>query len=147
MESLESILTDLQNKYTDPDVDKKTKPELKSERSQQDLPSLDIEVQPAIATSPSSLDRLLEDLRNGVTKAVEPEINVQSMPSSSSTVHHDLQQVEEHQKAKDRQIYEQKAREWLKNLDPLSGEGLWFEEFAKNYPSKLEAAIALMESK
>ncbi|WP_271253092.1 salt stress protein, Slr1339 family [Pseudanabaena sp. Chao 1811] len=145
MESLESILTDLQNKYTDPDVNKQPKSQLKSERSQQDLPSLDIEVKPL--ANPNSLDLLLEDLRNGVTKAVEAEINVQPIPSSSSAVNHDLQQVEDRQKAKDRQIYEQKAREWLKTLDPLSGEGLWFEEFAKNYPSKLEAAIALIESK
>ncbi|NMF60704.1 salt stress protein, Slr1339 family [Pseudanabaena yagii] len=145
MESLESILTDLQNKYTDPDVNKKPESQLKSERSHQDLPGLDIEVKPA--ANPSSLDRLLEDLRNGVTKAVEVEINVQPMPSSSSAVNHDLQQVEDRQKVKGRQIYEQKAREWLKMIDPLSGEGLWFEEFAKNYPSKLEAAIALIESK
>ncbi|MFN9861140.1 MAG: salt stress protein, Slr1339 family, partial [Pseudanabaena sp.] len=67
--------------------------------------------------------------------------------STSSAIKNDLQQIEESQKAKDRQIYEQKSKEWLKMLDPLSGEGLWFEEFAKNYPSKLEAAIALMESK
>jgi hypothetical protein len=145
MESLESILTDLQNKYTDPNFNEQPKSQFKSERSQQDLPSLDIEVNPAIA-NPSSLDRLLDDLRNGFTNAVEPEINVQPMPSTSA-INHDLQQVENRQKAKDRQIYEQKAREWLKMLDPLCGEGLWFEEFAKNYPSKLEAAIALMESK
>jgi len=144
MESLESILTDLQHKYTDPNVNQQSQSELQSERSQ-DLPSLDIEVKPL--ANPNSLDLLLEDLRNGVTRAVEAEINVQPIPSSSSAVNHDLQQVEDRQKAKDRQIYEQKAREWLKMIDPLSGEGLWFEEFAKNYPSKLEAAIALMESK
>jgi len=147
MESLESILTDLQNKYTDPDVNKQPKSQRKSEQSHQDLPSLDIEVKSAIAANPNSLDCLLEDLRNGVTKSVEAEINVQPIQSSSSAVNHDLQQVEDRQKAKDRQMYEQKAREWLKMIDPLSGEGLWFEEFAKNYPSKLEAAIALMESK
>jgi len=66
---------------------------------------------------------------------------------SSSAINYDLQQVENSQKAKSRQLYEQRAKEWLKMLDPLSGEGLWFEEFAKNYPSKLEAAIALIESK
>jgi hypothetical protein len=147
MESLESILTDLQNKYTDPNVNQQPKSQLKSERSQQDLPSLDIEVKPAITANPNSLDHLLDDLRNGVTKTVEPEINVLPISSTSSPIKQELQQVEDRQKAKDRQVYEQKAREWLKMLDPLCGEGLWFEEFAKNYPSKLEAAIALMESK
>lgn len=144
MESLESILTDLQHKYTDPNVNQQSQSDLQSERSQ-DLPSLDIEIKPAIA-NPSSLDRLLDDLRKGVTETVEPEINVQPMLSSSA-INYDLQQIENSQKAKSRQLYEQRAKEWLKMLDPLSGEGLWFEEFAKNYPSKLEAAIALIESK
>lgn len=33
------------------------------------------------------------------------------------------------------------AKAWLSKLDPLSTEGLWFEQFSHNYPSKLEAAI------
>ncbi|MFN5864124.1 MAG: hypothetical protein ACK451_19585, partial [Pseudanabaena sp.] len=64
MESLESILTDLQHKYTDSNVSIQPKSELKSGQSQKDLTNLDIEFKPAIANS-SSLDRLLEDLHNG----------------------------------------------------------------------------------
>jgi hypothetical protein len=33
------------------------------------------------------------------------------------------------------------AQDWLQNLDPLSTEGLWFNQFAEQYPSRLEAAI------
>jgi len=33
------------------------------------------------------------------------------------------------------------AQDWLKHLDPLSTEGLWFHQFAEQYSSKLEAAI------
>ena len=33
------------------------------------------------------------------------------------------------------------AEEWLKRLDPYSDEGIWFEEFAYSYESKLAAAI------
>jgi hypothetical protein len=40
----------------------------------------------------------------------------------------------------------QKAREWLNNLDPKSDEGLWFEEFAYAYESKLEAAIDYLKA-
>lgn len=40
---------------------------------------------------------------------------------------------------------ERTARQWLKNLDPLSGEGLWFTDFARNFSSPLEAAIAYLE--
>ncbi|HEY9809262.1 MAG TPA: hypothetical protein V6D13_07965 [Halomicronema sp.] len=57
------------------------------------------------------------------------------------------------QKLKEQQILLQQkqaltkqAEEWLKNLDPLSEEGLWFEEFAYKYPSKLEAAIEYLDA-
>lgn len=38
------------------------------------------------------------------------------------------------------------ATEWLKKLDFSSEEGLWFEEFAYSYPSKLEAAIDYLQA-
>jgi CRISPR/Cas system-associated endonuclease Cas3-HD len=40
-----------------------------------------------------------------------------------------------------RKAIEKQAEAWLKELDPVSGEGLWFERFAMNYKSRLEAAI------
>lgn len=40
-----------------------------------------------------------------------------------------------------RQALRRDAEAWLKKLDPLSGEGLWFAEFAEGYPSPLDAAI------
>jgi hypothetical protein len=43
------------------------------------------------------------------------------------------------------QLTEQ-AKEWLKRLHPKSEEGLWFEEFACNYESRLEAAIEYLEA-
>ncbi len=44
-------------------------------------------------------------------------------------------------KAKKLELLKTQAQEWLKKLEPLSPEGLWFETFAQSYPSKLEAAI------
>lgn len=38
-----------------------------------------------------------------------------------------------------------RAKSWLKQLDPLSTEGLWFERFAEGYPTKLEAAINYLQ--
>ncbi len=52
-----------------------------------------------------------------------------------------LQQQQQQKKAN----LERTARQWLKNLDPLSGEGLWFTDFARNFSSPLEAAIAYLE--
>lgn len=48
--------------------------------------------------------------------------------------------------AQQKQAFKKQAEEWLKNLDPLSEEGLWFEEFAYKYPSKLEAAIDYLQA-
>lgn len=52
-----------------------------------------------------------------------------------------LQQEQQQKKAN----LEKTARQWLKNLDPLSSEGLWFTDFARNFSSPLEAAIAYLE--
>lgn len=41
---------------------------------------------------------------------------------------------------------EKKAHEWLEQLDPYSNEGIWFQDFAKHYPSQLAAAIDYLES-
>ncbi|MGP1386037.1 MAG: salt stress protein, Slr1339 family [Thainema sp.] len=38
------------------------------------------------------------------------------------------------------------AKEWLRQLDPRSQEGLWFDEFACNYESRLEAAVEYLEA-
>jgi hypothetical protein len=38
------------------------------------------------------------------------------------------------------------AQEWLAKLSAKSEEGRWFEEFACNYESRLEAAIDYLEA-
>lgn len=38
------------------------------------------------------------------------------------------------------------AKEWLQQLNPRSQEGLWFDEFACNYESRLEAAVEYLEA-
>jgi len=49
-------------------------------------------------------------------------------------------------KQQQREALASQAKEWLKNLNPLSEEGLWFEEFAYAYPSKLDAAIDYLQA-
>ncbi len=39
-----------------------------------------------------------------------------------------------------------KAEIWLKNLDPNSDEGFWFEQFAMSYESKQEAAMEYLKA-
>jgi DNA segregation ATPase FtsK/SpoIIIE-like protein len=39
-----------------------------------------------------------------------------------------------------------KAQDWLKHLDVLSTEGIWFEQFSSRYNSRLEAAIDYLQA-
>lgn len=38
----------------------------------------------------------------------------------------------------------QAARAFLKDLDPHSQEGMWFDAMAERFPSRLEAAVAYL---
>lgn len=49
-------------------------------------------------------------------------------------------------KQQQRQALTKEAEAWLKKLNPRSAEGLWFEEFAYSYSSKLEAAIDYLQA-
>jgi hypothetical protein len=61
----------------------------------------------------------------------------------------ELEAEKKHQaklKAQQRESLKKQAKEWLDKLDPLSSEGIWFEQFAQTYPSKLDAAIDYLQS-
>jgi hypothetical protein len=49
-------------------------------------------------------------------------------------------------KQQQKQALTKDAEAWLKKLNPRSAEGLWFEEFAYSYSSKLEAAIDYLQA-
>jgi hypothetical protein len=49
-------------------------------------------------------------------------------------------------KQQQREALKKEAEAWLKKLNPRSAEGLWFEEFAYSYSSKLEAAIDYLQA-
>ena len=55
-------------------------------------------------------------------------------------------QKQELNKQRQRKQLTRQAKEWLKNLDPNSDEGFWFEQFALAYESKLEAAIDYLDA-
>ncbi len=56
------------------------------------------------------------------------------------------QQQEEERHRQQRQQFAKQAQLWLQNLEPLSTEGIWFEEFASSYPTKIEAAIDYLQA-
>ena len=148
MESLESILSDIQGKYKNPNASKQHKDEQVAEN----LPNQSSQSSnPPIAIAPNSLDSLLNDLRsnsNTYTSDYSTQVTPEAIPNYvSPAIDRDLQQVANQQNTRDQEAIAKTATEWLKKIDPLCGEGLWFEEFAKNYSSRLEAAIALLQSK
>jgi|GEM_PF-2371168 hypothetical protein len=52
------------------------------------------------------------------------------------------QRQEQERQAQEKQArLEKAAQAWLSQLEPLSGEAIWFDEFASHYPSRLAAAI------
>jgi|GEM_PF-1599758 len=55
-------------------------------------------------------------------------------------------QQEELKRQREQKALMRQAEEFLKNLDVNSDEGLWFEEFAYSYESKLEAAMDYLKA-
>ena len=58
----------------------------------------------------------------------------------------EAQQREELRERRRKEALTEKARQWLKNLNPRSEEGQWFEEFSYSYEDKLQAAIDYLEA-
>ena len=54
--------------------------------------------------------------------------------------------IREQQKQLKRKQLTRQAERWLANLDPLSDEGMWFNQLADSYPSRLEAAISYLST-
>lgn len=91
-----------------------------------------IDASPQVAPSPSS-DRLFEQLKQERQDSLKQEAQQK-------------QERLEQLKQQRRQALSVRAEEWLKTLDPNSSEGRWFEEFACNYQSQIEAAIDYLEA-
>ena len=59
---------------------------------------------------------------------------------------HQQQLAAQQQSEAIRKRRERQAKQWLKELDPLTTEGIWFTDFARNYSSLLEAVIDYLEA-
>lgn len=58
----------------------------------------------------------------------------------------DKQRLIKQREQKKQKALQEKAQNWLKQLNPKSDEGKWFEEFSYSYDSKIEAAIHYLEA-
>ncbi|MDX2256086.1 MAG: hypothetical protein NW214_11265 [Pseudanabaenaceae cyanobacterium bins.39] len=164
MDSLDALLTELHSKYANvgdkPAQDLPScqplgeKVEVSNEiangSNSQDLMQELMGELPHRQSNP--LDRLLDDLQKrgqsvtpvGDAPVAMPILGTEAADPIAIAIVQDLREVAVQQRQQERQELVNRATVWLDQVDPLSGDGLWFEEFAKSYPSRLEAAIAML---
>ncbi|MBD2653190.1 hypothetical protein H6G45_06760 [Synechocystis sp. FACHB-383] len=134
-DSIDSILADLRQKYIQ-------EPDIISNNSTID-PTLSKEQQHP------TLDKILNELKQGFKINYFPEKTDQIptiIKESPQVSNPELKNLIDRQEQQRQVIIAQKAQQWLDQLDPLSGEGIWFADLAKHYPSTLAAAIALLNN-
>jgi hypothetical protein len=156
-ESIEDILAQLKGEHTQPPAKVQQETEVKVNVPTASLDNLLAELNlTATPQRRTPLEALLQKVKQGEFTPSSFTLQIATQASSQTDyglIAHDLQQIsaeieQEHQAQRlaKRREQEQLASEWLEKLDWLSGEGIWFEKFARNYGSHLEAAIAYLFS-
>jgi len=158
-ESIEDILAELKGElngssargYAPPQAVKSVVPPEVKKTASTDLHSLLAELN--LADTPQQhtpLEALLQKVKEG---EFTPSPFTLQIATHHSVISHELHQISaeidrerQQQELAKKQEQAKLASEWLEQLDWLSGEGIWFEKFAKNYASNLEAAIAYLFS-
>lgn len=126
MDEIDKLLNSLNHSPAEP------RPAANAARSSIEDLLKQIDGSPQVAPSPSS-DRLFDELKQERQESLRQEAQQK-------------QERLEQLKQQRRQALTIRAEEWLKALDPNSSEGRWFEEFACNYRSRIEAAIDYLEA-
>ena len=150
MESIDDLLAQVKAEYQNPKIQPTKEQSLLEELNSVEYPT----VQPKAWNQPTK--SLIED---GLLAEVRAEFEEQQQAEEIKKQQRQREeQLQKEQQAKAEQIRLQQqeqqkkealtkeASEWLKNLNFRSEEGLWFEEFAYSYPSKLEAAIDYLQA-
>ncbi|MUG96160.1 hypothetical protein F7734_28990 [Scytonema sp. UIC 10036] len=127
MDSIDKLLAELKANYEQP----------KPEPSQQ-IPTRSVSI--PLSKSANSIDNLLEQVK---TEFEQKDLALE-LQRQEQLEQERIQQAEI--AAKKIEVLKKQAQDWLDKLDPYSPEGLWFEQFAETYPSKLEAAIEYLHA-
>jgi hypothetical protein len=129
----ESLLTDIKTEFQQKEV---------QQRQQQDVGAN--YHPPVLQRAPSTHRELKENFIQELQAEYQEKKKIEQEQEKKQHLAEIQQQ--ELQKQKRRQALVRQAQEWLKNLDPHSDEGFWFEQFSQSYESKLEAAIDYLEA-
>lgn len=121
--------THLQQSQTKPQTKPHTKPQIK----------------------PSSEENLLEQIQQQYQQQDQAELQRQQELQRQAEQKQQQESQQKQQRLEQLRIQrraelEKTASDWLKQLNPKSAEGRWFEEFACSYASRLEAAIDYLEA-
>jgi len=145
MESIDDILAQIKSEYQQKDNPGQPKKQSPGKREEAIAPKLPNLPPPAISGrksfSPSSPeDALLSQIQAEFTE----QDKVEELKRQEQIKEEKIRQ--EKIKQQQRQALTKEAEAWLKKLNPRSAEGLWFEEFAYSYSSKLAAAIDYLQA-
>ncbi|MBD2492853.1 salt stress protein, Slr1339 family [Nostoc sp. FACHB-280] len=132
MDSIDKLLAQIKAEY-DP-----AKP---TPTPQQPKPDI---VPPFISTPPSKSQSIIDNILADVKADIEAQAAAEELQRQQELEQERIRQ--EQIKAQQLELLQKQAKEWLDKLDPFSPEGLWFEEFAKGYPSKLAAAVEYLQT-
>ena len=140
---MDDLLAQLKAEYEEKDNPKKVEQQqpLPVKKNPQ-LPVLQTKIQGSRTTNflSRSEDKLLADIK------AEFEEEEQAAELKRQQQLQEESRRQEQIKQQQKQALKQEAEQWLKKLKPRSEEGLWFEEFAYSYPSKLDAAIDYLQA-
>lgn len=147
MESIDDLLSQIKAEYEEKDNPNPPpkQPTLKAEdiflESSTSTPPPQSSWQKSVTSAPSAAEyNLLSEVKaEFAQKEREEELKRQEKIREE-------QRRQEQIKQQQRKALAKEAEVWLKKLNPRSEEGLWFEEFAYSYSSKLEAAIDYLQA-
>ncbi|MGA9380827.1 MAG: hypothetical protein WBV73_18845 [Phormidium sp.] len=145
MESIDDLLAQIKSEYQEKDNPGQQKKQPPAKRENAIAPKLPNLPPPTTSRQKSFSASSPEDALLSQIKAefVEQD-QVQELKRQEQIKEEKTRQ--EKIKQQQRQALTKEAEAWLKKLNPRSSEGLWFEEFAYSYSSKLEAAIDYLQA-
>ncbi|MBE9213191.1 hypothetical protein IQ247_10985 [Plectonema cf. radiosum LEGE 06105] len=139
MDSIDKLLSELKAEYQKP-------ANLPTQRTEE-VEKVKLDSSPlssSFSTSPSAKKDVIDNILSQVKQDFEQKQLLQEQQKQQQLEKERIGQ--EKLKVKELEGLKKQAQEWLNKLEPLSPEGLWFESFAKNYNSQLEAAIEYLHT-
>jgi hypothetical protein len=152
MESIDDLLAQVKAEYQEDENPEQSKKQPLFKEEDLNIPPPTYQPQPPVQTwvSPAE-ESLLAQVKVELEEKERAEKLARQQQEQQENLRKEQEIKEEQQRAqlrqqRKREALTQQAQEWLKNLNPRSEEGLWFEEFSYSYSSKLEAAIDYLQA-